>query len=88
MDEHHVGNTIADLVERCPDIVAEGQGIIFGSMPGAPASEDDGRSFGHCRTAFGLGTGTQEIATFDERGSQHYAVCSASAPMAQKSCCG
>jgi hypothetical protein len=67
MDEHHVGNTAANLVERGPDVVAEGQGIIFGGMTVAPASEHNRRSLRHRRTAFGLGTGAQEIATFDQR---------------------
>jgi hypothetical protein len=77
MDEHHVGHAVANLVERCPDVVAEGQRIVFGSMTGAPASEDDRGSFGHGRTALGLGPGAQEIAPFDERGSQHGAVIEA-----------
>ncbi len=77
MDEHHVRHAVADLVEGGPDVVAEDQCIVFGSMTGAPASEDDRGSFGHRCTALGLGTGAQEIAPFDECGSQHDAVIEA-----------
>src|SRR3546814_13493657 len=71
MEEHHVRDAVADLVEGGPDIVAEGQRIVFGSMTGAASGEHDRGSFEHGRTAFGLGAGAQEGATFDERGRQH-----------------
>src|SRR3546814_14571157 len=34
MDEHHVRDAVADLVEGGQAIVAEGQRIVFGSMTG------------------------------------------------------
>src|SRR3546814_8563690 len=59
LDEHHVRDAVADLVEGGPDIVAEGQRLVFGSMTGAPSGEHDRGSFEDGRTAFGLGAGTQ-----------------------------
>src|SRR3546814_21114612 len=50
MDEHHVREAVADLVEGGPDIVAAGQRIVFESMTGAPTGAPHRGSLGHRTT--------------------------------------
>ena len=79
VDQNHVGDTVANLVERPPDIVGEGQRVSFGGMTYATAGEYDRCAFGHRRAALGLGPGTQEIAPLDQRGREHRTVVEARA---------
>jgi hypothetical protein len=74
MDEHHVRTRSRTLSSVAQTLLAKGQCIVFGSMAGAATSEDDRHAFGHGRTALGLGPGAQEIAPFDQRGSEHGAM--------------
>ncbi len=70
MDEQHVRNLFANLVECPPDVVAIGFRIIGGGKGQPAAGKDDRRSFGNEGSSPALGAGLHEITCIDDRRRQ------------------
>ena len=70
MDEEHVGDMLANLVERFPDAVRERLGIIGVREGQSSAGKQHRRSFRHGRAAAGLRMCAQIVAAIDHRGGE------------------